>query len=182
MHPPAELPPFNRVGSATCHLLSPCHCYHFKESFQRQFAHFLQTDLFFLRSPQTSALTRCHASGFFPLVSLSLSSSLPEPPGLSIIFKCSPGLLPEKRCAHYLACGPIRTGFEQDIKQLLIWDVELSLSDCKISITPDLLLPGGTINARGPNSASGCAAGGGVSHCRCKGGNVPCLALRWVKR
>lgn len=63
-YPPAELPPINSVGSIACHLLFPCHCYHFTESFQRQFPHFLWNHLFF-RSSQTGALTCCHASGFF---------------------------------------------------------------------------------------------------------------------
>lgn len=70
-HPPPELPPFNSVGFATCHLLSPCHRYHFKESFQRQFAHFLQTDL----SPQVFSDKCTHTLpclrfflGFFELV------------------------------------------------------------------------------------------------------------------
>lgn len=83
-YPPAELPPFNSVGSVACHLLFSCHCYCFKESFQRPFPHFLQNDLFL------GLLRQVHSHAAMPqvfsLVSLSLSSSSPDPPGLSITF------------------------------------------------------------------------------------------------
>lgn len=51
-----------------------------------------------------------------------------------------------------------------------------------MSVRPDLLLlPGGTISARGPNSASGCAASVGVFYCHCKAGECPLLSAAMGK-
>lgn len=66
------------------HLLLPSHCYHFKRSLQRQFPHFLQRDSFLGLFRQVRSHTA--VPRVFSLVSLSLSSSSPDPPGLSIAF------------------------------------------------------------------------------------------------
>lgn len=135
----------------------------------------------FFRSSQTSALTHCHASGFF-LGFFELVLFFPFQFNYFLMFfwpsswevLCALPCLwpyPHRLWAGYKAAA-----------HLGCWN--WSLSDCKTWVRLDLLLrPGRAVNARGLNSASGFPVGGvGFPYCHCKGGNGPCLALWWVKR